>query len=61
MNELAPSLSERIVRGSALAAMIALAAALVFLGIALDRPTLAPIDPAPTNPVNAENSARSHR
>jgi hypothetical protein len=61
MNGPALSVSERIVRGGALAALIALAAALLALGIALERPSFARDAPAPSNPLEAETSARSHR
>jgi hypothetical protein len=57
----ARSRSERLVRGGALAALIALAAALVSLGLALERPSSAPDAPARSNPLDAETSARSHR
>ena len=55
------SRSERIVRGGALAALIALAATLVSLGIALERPSFTPDAPARPNLLDAETSARSHR
>lgn len=63
MSEHAHSPAERIVRASALAAMIALAAALVVLGVALHRPSLASAEPAPsiiwTRNLDAESSAGS--
>lgn len=57
MSEHAASPAERIVRGSALAAMIALAAGLVFLGLALHRPFAASAEPSNSVSLNAEPSA----
>lgn len=57
MSEHALSPAERMVRGSALAAMIALAAALVLLGVTLHRPFAASAEPLNSVSLNAEISA----
>jgi len=59
MSELAPSPAERMIRRGALAAMIAMAAALVLLGVALYRPSLASAEPTSSSNPNVELNARS--